>query len=336
MPVFSYVGGKQRMVKHIAPLLAARAAAPPDGAYVEPFLGGGSVLEAALRAGAARPGCVRASDCNATVVRVHRALKADDAGLHDEARTRARRAGRSLLVHPVEVACVFWCTQVMQLMADQSEQRYYEVRAWGARVGRPARGRLGIALAATQVRDEFNAHRDAARFIYLNRTCFNGVYRENARGEFNVPWGLGDARRPMAKRVNADDFAAVGALYREFDVRFAACDWEQALAGARRGDVCYCDPPYVKLGAATFTTYVAQDFSAADSLRLLDRLNELAAAGVHAVYSNHDTDVVRARLPPHAWSIQTFGVSRSVSQSATRAKAVEILASTRTRPQGGA
>jgi DNA adenine methylase len=249
-PIVKWVGGKQKLLPRILPIV-------PDTFtyYYEPFLGGGSVLEAMLRSGKCTPGQVFASDLNPVLVALHQALKDDAQKLADE---------------------------VFELLKDQSEERFYEIRA------------------------EYNMHRDPARFIYINKTGFNGLYRENKKGGCNVPWGHGQRVRFVPA-----DYVALGQLYRQYDVQFKCCAWDEALEDVQEGSFVYCDPPYVTLSAtAHFTSYTAVGFGAANTAELIARLVALRERA-RVLLSNHDAEVVTA--PLEGWTFDKFGVNRTVS-----------------------
>lgn len=130
----------------------------------------------------------------------------------------------------------------------------------------------------------------AARFIYLNHTCWNGLYRVNARGEFNVPYG-----RPKSQRVvdaeNLRDCAR--ALDRQ--TLLVAGDFATVAAGAGPGDLVYFDPPYVTgHNNNGFVDYNEILFSWSDQLRLARLAKDLDSRGVHVVISNANHDAVLA------------------------------------------
>lgn len=132
----------------------------------------------------------------------------------------------------------------------------------------------------------------AAWFIYLNRTGFNGLYRVNREGRFNVP--MGSYKNPRIH--NEQNLRAVSAVLQ--DTELVHQDFEQALASAKPGDAVYLDPPYVPLsGTAKFTDYTRAGFWPEDQQRLAARALELKRAGVRVVLSNHDTPEVRALYP---------------------------------------
>lgn len=128
----------------------------------------------------------------------------------------------------------------------------------------------------------------AARFVYLNKTCFRGLFRVNAKGRFNVPYG--DYRR---RTHDPDNLAAVAHALR--GATLSAGDFEVQLATATQGDFAYLDPPYWKLGgAADFNRYTPGQFRAADHERLAACCRDLDRRGVAFVLSNSDVPEVHA------------------------------------------
>ena len=128
----------------------------------------------------------------------------------------------------------------------------------------------------------------AARLLFLNHTGYNGLYRVNRRGQFNVPFGrYWNPTVCDAPNLRAASEALAG-------VRLAAADFETALSEAGPGDLVYLDPPYQPLSAtAHFTAYTAGDFDLEDQRRLASVFRELDARGCHLLLSNSDTELVR-------------------------------------------
>lgn len=144
-----------------------------------------------------------------------------------------------------------------------------------------------------QVRDErFNPMRAsgaaytpemAAMLIYLNRTGFNGLFRLNRSGEFNVPAGRYTNPRILDEEHLRDVAAALDAR----GVTLTLGSFEQALSDAGRGDFVYCDPPYAPLSrTACFANYTAKGFTLRDQERLQEALIDAAHRGAHVVLSN--------------------------------------------------
>lgn len=128
----------------------------------------------------------------------------------------------------------------------------------------------------------------AARFIYLNQTCFNGVFRVNRRGEFNVPYGLKE--RPLLPSRNL--LQQVSEVLRRADL--AILPFEDALEVATASDFYYLDPPYPPLnGIANFTHYTSDRFGERDQRRLAERVVRLHSRGCKFMMTNADMPLIR-------------------------------------------
>ncbi len=129
----------------------------------------------------------------------------------------------------------------------------------------------------------------AARFIFLNKTCFNGLYRVNQKGQFNTPIGKFSSPPNICDTENL--LACSKALTQ---VVITQGDFMRCALPAKPGDVVYFDPPYVPLNpTSNFTSYTAEGFNYKDQERLALRFRDLADQGVDVVASNSDTEVVR-------------------------------------------
>ena len=158
----------------------------------------------------------------------------------------------------------------------------------------------------------------AARMIYLNRTCFNGLYRVNRRGRFNTPFGQQYTNPTILDEPRLR--AASAALQR---VELRACDWRAAAARAVPGDFVYFDPPYVPASpTASFTAYQAGGFGLADQEELAATFDTLTGRGVLAMLSNSDTQLVRGLYGWHR--IDAVTVRRSISRRRS-ASAGEVI-----------
>lgn len=127
----------------------------------------------------------------------------------------------------------------------------------------------------------------AARVIYLNKTCFNGLYRENSKGQFNVP--LGNYKNPTV--CDEPNLRACSAALTNTEIR--AEPFEEVLNRAGAGDLVYFDPPYVPVSAtSSFTGYAKDGFGPRDQERLASVFAELDRRQVHVVLSNSKAPVV--------------------------------------------
>jgi len=144
-----------------------------------------------------------------------------------------------------------------------------------------------------RLRDRFNSKgltevEEAALLLYLNKTAYNGLYRVNSRGEFNVPFGR--YRKPTI--VHPRSILKANRLLKNVEIRCG--DFSYLTDAAKEGDLCYLDPPYHPSSeTANFTDYAKGGFELADQERLRDLCVELDKRGVIFVLSNSRTDAIR-------------------------------------------
>lgn len=140
-------------------------------------------------------------------------------------------------------------------------------------------------VRAEELTDKFEK---AARTIYLNKTCFNGLYRVNRKGKFNVPFGR--YKNPMI--CNPDNLRSVSLALRNVEV--VCGGFENCLEFAERDDFVYFDPPYQPLSrTSSFTSYTKDSFSEEDQNKLCQIFRELDERGCKIILSNSDTPLIR-------------------------------------------
>lgn len=148
----------------------------------------------------------------------------------------------------------------------------------------------------------------AVRFLFLNKTGFNGLYRVNKKGEFNVPFG----KYVNPRIADSANIKACAEALSKFVV-LSNQDFASCLGGARHGDVVYFDPPYVPLSpTANFTSYTANGFGLREQQRLAQTFRELAEQGVAVVASNSDTEIVRDLYA--GWETHKVQARRSINR----------------------
>lgn len=129
----------------------------------------------------------------------------------------------------------------------------------------------------------------ASRVIYLNKTCYNGLYRVNSSGEFNSPFG----RYKNPNIVNEATLRAVNQFLNKNEITIKNGDFEEAVKGIRKGSFAYFDPPYDPVStSANFTGYVQGGFNSADQLRLRNLCDRLDEKGVKFLLSNSATPFI--------------------------------------------
>lgn len=124
-----------------------------------------------------------------------------------------------------------------------------------------------------------------ARFLYLNKTCFNGLYRVNKKGEFNVP--VGRYKNPGI--VQEDNIRSCNAALQKADIRYES--YREIVPSS--GDFVYCDPPYHPVNSASFTSYTKLNFSESDQIGLRDFALGLHKQGVFVMLSNSNTEFIQ-------------------------------------------
>lgn len=296
-PLLKWAGGKRQL------LPALRRHYPTSfDRYIEPFVGSGAVFFDLYGAGRLDGRRARLVDVNADLIGCYCAVR-------DETETVIAALETLEEEHRARgVAC------------------YYEVRDRRfnpARLGRgPSRVQPcgpGDAAACTPEL--------AAMFIYLNRTGFNGLFRVNRQGAFNVPAG----RYADPRICDAEHLRLVARALSAEGVTLECVPFEQALADARGGDFIYCDPPYAPLNrTASFAQYTPGGFGASDHARLQKAVISAARRGAVVLMSNSSApDIVAAYGGPVAraagLTLEVVPARRAINSRATRRGPVDEL-----------
>lgn len=173
-------------------------------------------------------------------------------------------------------------------------------------------------------RSEFNklansSSKKAVLLIFLNKTCFNGMYRENSKGEFNVPFGKHD------KPTICDEINLLAASEVLKHVSITHASYEAVTANAKQGDFVYFDPPYHPLNTtSSFTSYQAGGFSDEDQIRLRDEFVRLSNKGCKVMLSNSDTPLINELY--EQFNIHKIYAARAInSKGDGRGKILEVL-----------
>jgi DNA adenine methylase len=161
---------------------------------------------------------------------------------------------------------------------------------------------------------------EAALLLYLNRTCYNGLYRENQSGGFNAPIG----RYDDPDWVREEEIREASRMLEAVELR--SDDFETVLEAVDDGDLVYCDPPYEPMSTtADFTQYAADDFDRSDQERLLEVVCELDQRGAHVVLSN--SGVLYEMYDEAGFDVELVGARRAInSDASSRGEVDEIVA----------
>lgn len=190
---------------------------------------------------------------------------------------------------------------------EKRREHYYEVREMNPR------GMSGVERGA--------------RLLFLNKTCFNGLWRVNASGEFNVPFG----RYKKPKIADAEALRAASRALEGVEVRLS--DFADVARELSKGDFVYFDPPYVPVSkTANFTAYAGR-FDTSEQQRLADTLEALRKKGVRAMLSNACSDVTKELYGRNeALRTRTISVARSINSDPNKRGDVKELVVTNYEP----
>ena len=162
-----------------------------------------------------------------------------------------------------------------------------------------------------------------SRLLFLNKTCFNGLYRVNSKGKFNVTLG----RYTNPNIVNRENLTTVSKFLQSDKIKISCRDFESILNDAKKGDFVYFDPPYQPVSdTANFTSYTHRDFTEDDLQRLADLANQLNSKGSHVLLSNSNTKIVKKIFSSKKWKVKEIAVNRAInSNSQKRTGHKEVL-----------
>jgi DNA adenine methylase len=259
-PILKWAGGKRQLLPELRPYYPAQFAR-----YVEPFLGSGAVFLDLHNAGLLDGREAGLSDVNADIIGCYRAVRDETNEVISALRAHEWRYRSHGAAH------------------------FYDVRD---RLFNPERRNVHRASDPVEA---YTASL-AAMLIFLNRTGFNGLFRVNARGEFNVPAG----RHAKPTICDEPNLRALGAALRRPGVELRVCGFDRALEDAGRGDFVYLDPPYAPLSAtARFTSYTSGGFDSEQHELLQRTVIALARRGTRVLLSNSAAPQIRALYQRH-------------------------------------
>lgn len=169
--------------------------------------------------------------------------------------------------------------------------------------------------------ENMNIIEKSARLLYMLRVDFNGLYRVNSKGQFNVPYG--SYKNP--KIANVENIMAVSHYFNTYDINFSNQDFADSLNGAQKNDFVYLDPPYIPLSSTSdFTSYTVDGFTLDDQKRLRNKFFDLDRQGTFVMLSNSDTPLTRELY--QGANIHEVQASRNInSNSAKRGKIGELI-----------
>jgi DNA adenine methylase len=296
-PILKWVGGKTQILDSVLSLFPKEI-----NNYYEPFVGGGSVLLGLLsciKEGTVKlKGRIYASDLNENLIAVY----------------------KNVQEKPREIV-----KEVHKLVEQFSKCTNKEVNRKAAT--------LQEALTSHEsyyfwIRSQFNSLKGAdkltptasAMFIFLNKTCFRGLYREGPNG-FNVPYG--NYKTPTI--IEPMHIMEISKLIS--GVEFSVKTFSDALSSATHGDFVYMDPPYAPESETSFVGYTADGFGLDDHKTLFKLCDKLNNDGVKILMSNADVDLVKNAFSSAVYKTETISCRRAINSKKPDAKTLEVLIS---------
>ena len=153
-----------------------------------------------------------------------------------------------------------------------------------------------------------------SRLLFLNKTCFNGLYRVNSKGKFNVPLG----RYTNPNIVNKENLQAVSKILQSEKIKISCRDFSSIIKDAKKEDFVYFDPPYQPVSdTANFTSYTHRDFTEDDLERLADLANRLNSKGCNVMLSNSNSKTVK-KLFSSGWRIREIKANRAINSNSQK------------------
>lgn len=160
----------------------------------------------------------------------------------------------------------------------------------------------------------------AALTIWINKHCFNGLYRVNSKGLFNVPYN----NKVDGGSMSEENLRSIGSYLNTYEIKILNGDFEAACADVQPGDFVYFDPPYIPISkTANFTDYTKDGFGYNDHLRLASLFRRLDIAGVKVMLSNHNVDLVYELYD--GFRIEGIEVKRSINRDASKRMGKEVI-----------
>lgn len=157
----------------------------------------------------------------------------------------------------------------------------------------------------------------AALFIFLNKHCFNGLYRVNKKGLFNVPWNNKEA----GSSVNIENIQNISAYLQS--VKITSGDFEDSIKDAKQGDFIFFDSPYAPLKDTSFESYTKERFSKDEHIRLANLYKDLTNRGCHCMLTNHNTGFINDLYKDFA--MEVVDVKRFINSNANNRTGKEVI-----------
>lgn len=158
----------------------------------------------------------------------------------------------------------------------------------------------------------------AALFVFINKHCFNGLYRVNGKGLFNVPYN-------NSRRTSVDEGSIMEISKYLQEITIIDGDFEEACKGAKKGDFVFIDSPYAPLNPTSFEAYTKEGFDIESHRRLARLYDELTARGCFCMLTNHNTRLINELYGGKGYTIDVVSVKRMINSDASNRIGEEVI-----------
>ncbi|MCM1186744.1 MAG: Dam family site-specific DNA-(adenine-N6)-methyltransferase [Lachnoclostridium sp.] len=158
----------------------------------------------------------------------------------------------------------------------------------------------------------------AALFVFINKHCFNGLYRVNGKGLFNVPYN-------NSRSTSVDEKAIIETSKYLQKVDIMDGDFEQACQGAKKNDFVFIDSPYAPLNPTSFESYTKEGFDIESHKRLAILFDELTVRGCYCMLTNHNTDLINELYGSKGYKMDVVSVKRMINSDAANRVGEEVI-----------
>lgn len=158
----------------------------------------------------------------------------------------------------------------------------------------------------------------ASLFVFINKHCFNGLYRVNGKGLFNVPYN-------NSRRASIDEEAIMEISKYLKDVKIVDGDFEEACKDAKKGDFIFLDSPYAPLNPTSFESYTKEGFDVESHKRLSKLYDNLTDRGCYCMLTNHNTQLINDLYGNKGYKIEIVSVKRMINSDASNRVGKEVI-----------